>query len=196
MSSSIPLGDLRREYDRIRPEVDEAVGRVLQRGWFVLGEEGEAFEAEWAEYCHVAHAVGVGNGTDAIQLALRAAGIGPGDEVILPALTAAFTALAISLAGAVPVFADIEPRRYTLDPKAFEAAIGPRTAAVIPVHLYGCPALTRSAPRRAPSFWSTLPWPHWPRWRWICFWARLTSGRGVCFARRGGACCGLVLRRS
>jgi dTDP-4-amino-4,6-dideoxygalactose transaminase len=82
----------------------------------------------------------VGNGTDAIQLALRAAGIGPGDEVVVPALTATFTALAVSLTGATPVFADIDPEHYTLDPAAFEAAITPRTAAVIPVHLYGCPA--------------------------------------------------------
>ncbi|MFN2243896.1 MAG: DegT/DnrJ/EryC1/StrS family aminotransferase [Anaerolineae bacterium] len=140
MSSRIPLGDLRREYKRIGSEIDEAIERVLQRGWFILGEEGEAFEAEWAEYCHVSHAVGVGNGTDAIQIALRAAGIGPGDEVVVPALTAAFTAMAVSMAGAQPVFADIDPQRYTLDPEAFEAAITPRTAAVIPVHLYGCPA--------------------------------------------------------
>ena len=88
----------------------------------------------------MAHAVGVGNGTDAIQLALRAAGIGPGDEVIVPALTAAFSAMAVSMTGATPVFADMDPERYTLDPAAFEAAITPRTAAVIPVHLYGCPA--------------------------------------------------------
>jgi dTDP-3-amino-3,4,6-trideoxy-alpha-D-glucose transaminase len=113
---------------------------VLRRGWFILGEEVEAFEAEWAGYCGVAHAVGVGNGTDAIQLALRAAGIVPGDEVVVPALTATFTALAVSMAGATPVFVDIDPERYSLDPAAFEAAITPRTAAVIPVHLYGCPA--------------------------------------------------------
>jgi dTDP-3-amino-3,4,6-trideoxy-alpha-D-glucose transaminase len=140
MPARIPLGDLRREYTRIHAEVDAAVERVLRRGWFILGQEGEAFEAEWATYCGMPHAVGVGNGTDAIHLALRAAGIGPGDEVIVPALTATFTALAVSLAGAVPVFADVEPARYTLDPVAFEAAITPRTAAVIPVHLYGCPA--------------------------------------------------------
>ncbi len=85
MSTSIPLVDLRREYNRIRSEIDTAVARVLQRGWFILGEEGEAFESEWAGYCEVAHAVGVGNGTDAIHLALRAAGIGPGDEVVVPA---------------------------------------------------------------------------------------------------------------
>ena len=140
MTTSIPLGDLRREYERIRPELDEAIERVLRRGWFILGEEGQAFEAEWAEYCGVAHAVGVGNGTDAIHLALRAAGIGPGDEVIVPALTAAFTALAVSMAGATPVFADIDPQHYTLDPEAVEASVSPRTAAIIPVHLYGCPA--------------------------------------------------------
>ncbi len=136
----VPLGDLKREYDAIRPEIDRAVERVLRRGWFVLGEEGEAFEAEWAAYCEAAEAVGVGNGTDALGLALRAAGIGPGDEVIVPALTAAFTALAVSMTGATPVFVDVDARRFTLDPAAFEAAITRRTAAVIPVHLYGCPA--------------------------------------------------------
>ncbi|MFN2225996.1 MAG: DegT/DnrJ/EryC1/StrS family aminotransferase [Anaerolineae bacterium] len=140
MPTPIPLGDLRREYDRYRSEIDQAIQRVLRRGWFILGDEGEAFEEEWARYCGVAHAVGAGNGTDAIQLALRAAGVGPGDEVVVPALTAAFTALAVSMAGATPVFADVDPQRYTLDPAAFEAAITPRTAAVVPVHLYGCPA--------------------------------------------------------
>ena len=140
MTSSIPLGDLRREYGRLRSEIDGAIQRVLQRGWFILGEEVEAFEAEWAAYCGVAHAVGVGNGTDAIQLALWAAGIGPGDQVVVPCLTATFTALAVSMTGATPVFADVDPKRYTLDPAAFEAVITPHTAAVIPVHLYGCPA--------------------------------------------------------
>jgi dTDP-4-amino-4,6-dideoxygalactose transaminase len=140
MGARIPLADLQREYSRIRPEIDAAVERVLRRGWFILGEEGAAFEAEWAAYCGVEHAVGVGNGTDALQLALRAAGIGRGDEVVVPALTATFTALAVSMAGATPVLADVDPQRLTLDPAAFEAAITPRTAAVIPVHLYGCPA--------------------------------------------------------
>jgi dTDP-4-amino-4,6-dideoxygalactose transaminase len=134
------MADLAREYAELRAEIDAAMERVLRRGWFVLGAEGEAFEAEWAAYCGTAHAVGVGNGTDAIQLVLRAAGIGPGDEVIVPALTAAFTALAVSMAGATPVFADVDARRHTLDPAALEAAITPRTAAVIAVHLYGCPA--------------------------------------------------------
>jgi dTDP-4-amino-4,6-dideoxygalactose transaminase len=140
MPPTIPLGDLQREYTRLRSEIDAAVERVLRRGWFVLGEEGQAFEAEWAKYCGVGHAVGAGNGTDAIHLALRAAGSGPGDEVIVPAMTATFSALAVSMAGATPVFADINLARYTLDPATFEAAITPRTAAVMPVHLYGCPA--------------------------------------------------------
>ena len=140
MPSTIPLGDLRREYTRIRTDIDEAVGRVLRRGWFTLGQEGEAFEAEWASYCGAAHAVGVGNGTDAIYLALRAGGIRPGDEVIVPALASGFTALAVSMTGATPVFADVDATYLTLDPAALEAAVTPRTAAVIPAHLYGCPA--------------------------------------------------------
>jgi dTDP-4-amino-4,6-dideoxygalactose transaminase len=140
MPPRIPLRDLQREYAHLRPQIDQAIERVLRRGWFILGEEVEAFEAEWAEYCAVAHAVGVGNGTDALHLVLRAAGIGPGDEVVVPALSSAFSALAVSLAGATPAFADVDPERCTLDPASFEAAITPRTAAVIPVHLYGCPA--------------------------------------------------------
>jgi dTDP-4-amino-4,6-dideoxygalactose transaminase len=140
MPTPIPLGDLRREYTCTRSEIDQAIERVLCRGWFVLGEELEAFEAEWADYCGVAQAVGVGNGTDAIRLALLAAGVGPGDEVIVPALTAAFTALAVSMTGATPVFVDVNLERYTLEPAALEAAITSRTAAVVPVHLYGCPA--------------------------------------------------------
>jgi dTDP-4-amino-4,6-dideoxygalactose transaminase len=116
------------------------VTRVIDRGWFLLGEEGEMFEQEWAHTCRVAYAVGVGNGTDALHLTLRAAGIGPGNEVVVPALGSAFTALAVAMAGATPVFADVEPQRYTLDPAAFRSVITPNTSAVIPVHLYGCPA--------------------------------------------------------
>ena len=140
MPTSIPLVDLRREYARIHSEIDESIARVLHRGWFVLGEETESFEEEWATYCGTSFAVGVGNGSDAIQLALWAAGIGRGDEVVLPALTSAFTPSAVAIAGAQPVFADVDPERYTLDPEALESAITPQTAAVVPVHLYGCPA--------------------------------------------------------
>ena len=140
MPPTIPMADLRREYGRIRPEIDQAIERVLRRGWFVLGQEVEAFEAEWAAYCGAPYAVGVGNGTDAIHLALRAAGIGQGDEVVVPALTAAFTALGVAMSGATPVFADVDAVQYTLDADALAAAVTPRTAAVVPVHLYGCPA--------------------------------------------------------
>jgi len=120
-----------------RPEVESAIRRVIDRGWFVLGPEVEAFETEFAAACGAAHAVGVNTGTDALMLALRGLDIGPGDEVITAPLTAAYTALAIRMAGATPVFADIDPSRCTIAPQAVEAAITPRTRAVMPVHLYG-----------------------------------------------------------
>jgi dTDP-4-amino-4,6-dideoxygalactose transaminase len=138
--SEIPFGDLRREADDLHDEVHAAVERILRRGWFVLGEELATFEAEYAAYCGADHAVGVGNGTDALRLILEAAGIGPGDEVITSPLTATFTALAIARAGATCVFADVEPDGLNLDPAAARAAITPRTAALMPVHLYGQPA--------------------------------------------------------
>jgi dTDP-4-amino-4,6-dideoxygalactose transaminase len=136
----VPFGDLRRESDTLHDEIHAAIERVLRRGWFILGEELAAFEAEYAAYCGADHAVGVGNGTDALQLILEAAGIGPGDEVITSPLTATFTALAIARAGARCVFADVEPDGLTLDPAAARAAITARTAALMPVHLYGQPA--------------------------------------------------------
>ncbi len=114
-----------------------AIDRVIASGWFVLGPEVEAFEAEFAAASGVPHAVGVGTGTDAIALILRALDIGAGDEVITPPLSAAYSALAVIMAGARPVFADIDPDRLTLDPGAVERAITPRTKAVLPVHLYG-----------------------------------------------------------
>ena len=120
--------------------VRTAIDRVVARGWFVLGPELDAFESEFAAACGAAHAVGVGNGTDAIAIALRALGIGPGDEVVTSPLSAAFSGLAIAMAGARPVFADIDPDRLTLDPAAVAAAVTPRTAAILPVHLYGQPA--------------------------------------------------------
>ena len=114
-----------------------AIDRVITRGWFVLGPEVEAFESEFASASGAAHAVGVGTGTDAIALMLRAMNVDRGDEVIVPALTAAYTGLAVLLAGATPVFADVDPDRLTLDPAACEAAITSRTVAMVPVHLYG-----------------------------------------------------------
>jgi dTDP-4-amino-4,6-dideoxygalactose transaminase len=119
------------------PDVQAAIQRVIARGWFILGPELEAFEEEFAGACQTAHAVGVGTGTDALAIALRALGIGQGAEVITSPLSAAYTALAIMAVGARPVFADIDPGRLTLDPSAVAAAITPRTAAIMPVHLYG-----------------------------------------------------------
>jgi dTDP-4-amino-4,6-dideoxygalactose transaminase len=117
--------------------VNAAIARVVASGWFVLGPEVEAFETEFAALSQSPHAVGVGTGTDAITLILRALGIGAGDEVITSPLSAAYSALAIMMAGATPVFADIDPDRLTLDPGAAEAAVTPRTRAIMPVHLYG-----------------------------------------------------------
>ena len=117
-----------------------AIDRVVTRGWFILGPEVEAFEAEFAAVSGLSHAVAVGNGTDALALLLRAIGVGAGDEVITSPTSAAFSALAIQMAGATPVFADIDPVRLTLSPDATRAAITSRTVALMPVHLYGQPA--------------------------------------------------------
>ena len=121
-------------------DVRAAIDRVIARGWFVLGPEVEAFEQQFAAASGAAYAVGVGTGTDAIALILRALGIGAGDEVITTPLSAAYSALAIMMAGARPVFTDIDPVRMTIDPRQIEAAIGPKTRAILPVHLYGQPA--------------------------------------------------------
>lgn len=117
--------------------IRQAIDRVVGRGWFILGPELEAFEQEFADTCRSATAVGVGTGTDALAISLRALGIGRGDEVITSPLSAAYSALAIMMAGARPVFADIDADRLTVDPQAIAAAITPRTAAILPVHLYG-----------------------------------------------------------
>jgi dTDP-4-amino-4,6-dideoxygalactose transaminase len=117
--------------------VRAAIDRVVASGWFVLGPEVEAFEREFAAAMGGAYAAGVGSGTDAIALILRALGIGSGDEVITTPISAAYSALAVMLAGARPVFADVDPATLTIDPERIEAAIGPRTRAILPVHLYG-----------------------------------------------------------
>ena len=121
-------------------DVRAAIDRVIARGWFVLGPEVEAFEAEFAAAMGGTNAVGVGSGTDAIALTLRALGIGEGDEVITSPLSAAYSALAIGMAGARPVFVDIDPARLTIDPEQVEGAVSARTRAILPVHLYGQPA--------------------------------------------------------
>ena len=136
----IPLVDLKAQYAAIRAEVDGAIQRVLDSTAFILGPQVREFEEAFAAACGAAHCVGVSSGTAALELALRALGVGPGDEVITVAHTFIATAEAISAAGARPVFVDIAPDTYTLDPAALEAAITPRTRAVLPVHLYGQPA--------------------------------------------------------
>ena len=137
---AIPFVDFKAHVRAIRPEIDAAVARVLDSGWFILGPEGEALERELAAWLGAREVVAVGNGTEAIQLALEGLGIGEGDEVITSPLTAAFTALAVMRAGARPVFADLDPATLNVAPAAVAAAITPRTKAILPVHLYGHPA--------------------------------------------------------
>lgn len=137
VAMKVPFGDLRRQYDAIRQEIDEAVQRVFERGWFILGVEGERFEQEFAGYLGVKRAVGVGSGTEAIHLALRAVGVEAGDEVITVANTCVPTVSGIWAAGAVPVLVDVDEQSFTLDPDKLEAAITPKTRAILPVHLYG-----------------------------------------------------------
>jgi dTDP-4-amino-4,6-dideoxygalactose transaminase len=137
VTRSIPFADLAAMTREVRVEIDAAFARILDSGRFIGGEVVERFEQEWAAYCRTAHAVGVGNGTDALQLALRALGIGPGDEVVVPTNTFVATAEAVVLAGATPRFADVSPQTLLLTPATLEAALGPRTRAVIVVHLYG-----------------------------------------------------------
>jgi dTDP-4-amino-4,6-dideoxygalactose transaminase len=128
------------QYLSHKAEIDAAVQRVLAQGRYILGEEVRAFEAEFAAFTGTREAIGVGSGTEALHLALAACGIGAGDEVITVSHTAVATAAAIELCGASPVFADVRPDSYTLDPEAIGAAITPRTKALVPVHLYGHPA--------------------------------------------------------
>jgi dTDP-4-amino-4,6-dideoxygalactose transaminase len=137
MTEPLPLVDLRAQYARIRDAVGDAIGRTLERADFILGQELERFEEEFAVYCGVRHCVGCASGTDAIQLLCRALEIGAGDEVVIPAMTFVATALGVSQAGARPVLADVDPQTGLLDPEKAEAVITPRTRAILAVHLYG-----------------------------------------------------------
>lgn len=136
----VPFLDLSAAYRELRQEIDAAVARVLESGWYVLGAEVKAFEAEWAAYCGATHAVGVANGLDALTLALRALGIGAGDEVIVPSNTYIATWLAVSAVGARPIPVEPDPATHNIDPVRIETAITPATRALLPVHLYGQPA--------------------------------------------------------
>ncbi|WP_347888811.1 DegT/DnrJ/EryC1/StrS family aminotransferase [Nitrosomonas europaea] len=136
----VPFLDLKALHQELKTELGAAFERVLDSGWYIVGRELESFEAQFAEYCGAAHCVGVGNGLDAIHLLLEAYGIGVGDEVLVPSNTFIATWLAVTRAGATPVAVEPDPHTYNIDPAALEAAITPRTAAIIPVHLYGQPA--------------------------------------------------------
>lgn len=136
----VPFLDIGAAYRELKSEIDAAVARVLESGWYILGPEVEAFESEWAAYCEAKHAVGLANGLDALTLALRALDIGPRDEVIVPSNTYIATWLAVTEVGATPVPVEPDPKTYNIDPARIEAAITPRTRALLPVHLYGQPA--------------------------------------------------------
>ena len=137
---AVPFLDLHAACAELRPEIDAAIARVLDSGWYILGPEVEAFEAEFAGYCRADHAIGLANGLDALHLALRAMDVGPGDEVIVPSNTYIATWLAVSQCGAVPVPVEPDPATHNIDPARIEAAITPRTRVILPVHLYGQPA--------------------------------------------------------
>ena len=140
MSREVTFLDLRATYLEIKDELDAAYQRVMNSGWYILGEEVTAFEREFAEHCGTKHCVGVANGLEALQLILRSYGIGAGDEVIVPANTYIATWLAVSNAGATVVPVEPDQRTFNLDPRVIEAAITPKTRALLPVHLYGQPA--------------------------------------------------------
>jgi dTDP-4-amino-4,6-dideoxygalactose transaminase len=133
----VPYLDLKAQYHSIKPEIDAAISRVLESCQFVLGPEVAGFEEEFATYCGASECIAMNSGTSALHLALLAAGVGPGDEVITVPFTFVASVSAVTYAGARPVLVDIDPRSFTMDPAAIEAAITPRTKAILPVHLYG-----------------------------------------------------------
>ena len=136
----VPYLDLKAQYQSIKPEIDAAIARVLESCQFVLGAEVAGFEQDFATYCDASECIALNSGTSALHLALLAAGVGPGDEVITVPFTFVASVAAVTYTGAQPVLVDIDPRSFTMDPAAIEAAITPRTKAILPVHLYGQPA--------------------------------------------------------
>ncbi len=166
---SVPMVDLRAQHARIREELDAAVARVVDASQFINGDECRQFEREFAAFCGAAHAVGVANGTDALALALRAYGIGPGDEVLTVANTFIATGEAILLVGARPVFVDVDPATFTMDPGQVERALSPRTRLILPVHLYGHPAdmsaIAEIAARHGLPLLEDAAQAHGARWR-------------------------------
>lgn len=137
---SVPFLDVGEGYRELRTGIDDAIARVLASGWYILGPEVEAFESEYAAYCETSHCIGLGNGLDALHLALRAMDVGPGDEVIVPSNTYIATWLAVSQCGATPVPVEPVEATYNIDPALIEAAVTSKTKVILPVHLYGQPA--------------------------------------------------------
>jgi dTDP-4-amino-4,6-dideoxygalactose transaminase len=133
----LQMVDLQTQYQQIKPEIDAAIARVLQKGVFIGGEEVQAFAAELGQFLGAEHVIPCANGTDALQIALMALGLQPGDEVITPSFTYIATTEVIALLGLTPVFVEVDPNTFCIDPAAIEAAITPRTKAIVPVHLYG-----------------------------------------------------------
>lgn len=168
-SRAIPFLDLKATYDELKAPLDEAFARVMQSGWYILGQEVEAFEREWATYCGVRHCIGVGNGLEALHLILRAKQIGPGDEVIVPANTYIASWLAVSYAGATPVPVEPDPQTYNIDPARVEEQITPRTKAILAVHLYGqtanMTALRNIATRRGIMLFEDAAQAHGATWQ-------------------------------
>src|SRR5579864_2669134 len=136
----VPYLDLKAQYLSIKPEIDAAIARVLDSCQFVLGSEVAAFEQDFAAYCGTSECIALNSGTSALHLALLAAGIGPGDEVITVPFTFVASVAAVVYTGARPVLIDIDPHSFTMDPAGIEAAVSPRTKVILPVHLYGQPA--------------------------------------------------------
>lgn len=137
MNDHVPLVDLKAQYQKIAAEIDQAMKAVLERADFILGADVGLFEEEFGVFCGATHCISVGSGTEALHLSMVALGIGPGDEVIVPAMTFAATAFTVTYTGATPVIVDIDPRTALIDPVAIEAALTSRTKAIVPVHLYG-----------------------------------------------------------
>lgn len=166
---NIPLVGLFDQYQTIKPEIDAAIENIITKSAFIGGEEVRKFEAEFAAYCETKACVGVGNGTDALHLTLKALGVGPGDEVLTVAHTFIATSEAISLTGARPVFVDIKEDTMLMDPALLEAAITPRTRAIVPVHLYGQPcemdAILEIAARHNLKVVEDAAQAHGARWR-------------------------------
>lgn len=137
---NVPFLDLKAGYTELQPEIDAAIKRVLESGWYILGAEVDAFEREYSAYCEAKYCVGVANGLDALHLALLALGVGAGDEVIVPSNTYIATWLAVSQCGATPIPVEPDAATYNIDPARIESAITHRTKVILPVHLYGQPA--------------------------------------------------------